>query len=221
MNLKGILSISGKPGLYRMISNKPSGLIVEPLGGGARLFAASRQHQFTPVESIAIFTDDGDSVPIREVLGRMHEQIGDNALPDAKASSETFREYLLDVLPNHDRERVYVSDIKKLVRWYEQLDAAGAITAPDPEDESSSEDSGDAAVAKTGGEASADADGPTSDPEDKPAGDRKSAADKKPATDKKSGSKKSGGARPAAGAPGKATSPSRAGASKAGGKRKV
>lgn len=134
MELKGILSVSGKPGLYRMINNKPSGLIIEPLGGGSREFAAARHHQFTPLESIAIFTDDGDSVPIKEVLERMQAQIEDTPLPDTKASKEEFREFLLDILPNHDQERVYTSDIKKLVKWYAQLSESGALTQADSEE---------------------------------------------------------------------------------------
>ena len=128
MNLTGLLSITGKPGLYRMTGNRKGGLLVEPLGGGRREFVTQRGHQFTPLESIAIYTDDGESVPLGDVLARMREQVDDNPPPDPKeASAEDLREYLLDVLPNHDRERVYTSDIKKLVKWYGLLDEAGAL----------------------------------------------------------------------------------------------
>ncbi len=132
MNLQKLLSVSGKPGLYRMIANKPSGLIVEGLADGKREFISSRQHQFTPLESIAIFTDDGDSVPIRTVIEKMYEQRDDTPLPDPKADKVVYREYLLDILPNHDQERVYVSDIQKLTKWYRLLDETGALTAEDP-----------------------------------------------------------------------------------------
>lgn len=127
MKLTGLLSVSGKPGLYRMVGNRNNGLVIEPIGGGQREFASSRQHNFTPVESIAIFTDDGDSVPIRDVLERMIEQRGDNPPPSPKAPKDELREYLLDVLPNHDRERVYHNDIKKLIKWFGLLDASGAL----------------------------------------------------------------------------------------------
>ena len=210
MNLSKLLSVSGKPGLYRMINNKPSGLIIEPLGGGVREFAASRQHTFTPVESIAIFTDDGDSVPIRSVFEKMVEQLEDTPLPDAKASSETFREYLLDVLPNHDRERVYVSDIKKLVRWFEQLQSSGALTEEDPNAEAPADESAEPSEASEGTEASSD--------EVAPAAKKKAASDKKP-TDKKPAAKKSG-ERPGGGGA-LAGNQNKGGASKAGGKRKM
>lgn len=136
MNLTGLLSVTGKPGLYRMIGNRKGGLVVEPVGGGRREFVPQRGHQFTPLESIAIFTDDGESVPIKDVLARMIEQAGDNPPPDSKvASKEDLREYLLDVLPHHDQERVYASDIKKLVKWYGLLDAAGVLAEEEPEPE--------------------------------------------------------------------------------------
>ena len=130
MNLTGLLSITGKPGLYRMGGSRKGGLLVEPLGGGRREFVTQRNHQFTPLESIAIYTDDGESVPLAEVLERMREQADDNPVPDAKEASATqLREYLLDVLPTHDQSRVYTSDIKKLVKWYALLDEAGVLDA--------------------------------------------------------------------------------------------
>ena len=127
MNLLGLLSVSGKPGLYRMVGNRPSGLVIEPLGGGKREFATSRQHQFTPLESIAIFTDDGESLPLKDVLKRMQEQQEDNPVPSHKESQATLKEYMLDILPNYDQDRVYPSDMKKLVRWFKLLEESGAL----------------------------------------------------------------------------------------------
>ena len=184
MNLQQLLSVSGKPGLYRMITNKKSGLIIESLVDGKREFASSRQHQFTPLESIAIFTDDGDSVPVREVLEKMMEQIEDNPLPDAKAESGAFREYLLDVLPNHDQERVYVSDIKKLTKWYAILDASGALTAEEP----AAEDADETAVDN---EESEELDGATKSPAPAPK-PKKAQAIKPPAKPGMTGNTKPG-----------------------------
>ena len=133
MNLQNLLSVSGKPGLYRMIANKKSGLVVEGLLTRKREFASSRQHRFTPLESIAIYTDDGDSVPVREVLAKMVEQYEDNPPPEGQASAEAYREYLRDVLPNHDEERVYTSDIKKLCKWFAILKESGKLDEEEPE----------------------------------------------------------------------------------------
>ena len=133
MNLENLMSVSGKPGLYRMINNKRSGLVVEHLLTKKREFASSRQHQFTPLASIAIFTDDGDSVPLSDALEKMLEQYEDNPPPEGKASAEDYREYMRDVMPNHDEERVYTSDIKKLCKWFGILKESGALEAEGPE----------------------------------------------------------------------------------------
>jgi len=132
MNLVGLLSVSGKPGLYRMVANRSGGLVVEPISGGKREFLSSRQHQFTPLESIAIFTDDGDSVSLKDVLERMIEQREDNPVPESKASKDVLREYLLDVLPTHDQDRVYIGDIKKLVKWFVLLEESGKLEEEPP-----------------------------------------------------------------------------------------
>ena len=127
MKLLGLMSVSGKPGLYRMVGNRPSGLVIEPIAGGNREFVSARQHQFTPLESIAIFTDDGDSVPLKDVLARMVEQREDNPVPGHKSSNAVLKEYMLDILPNYDQDRVYPGDMKKLVKWFALLDSNGAL----------------------------------------------------------------------------------------------
>ena len=139
MNLKGILSISGKGGLYLLVSSRKSGVLAQPLSGGRTELVPSRKHQFTPLESISIYTDDGEATALTDVLTKMREQIEDNPPPDPKASSATLREYMLDVLPQHDQERVYTSDIRKLVKWYGLLDEAGKLDEA-PEDDASEQE---------------------------------------------------------------------------------
>lgn len=182
MNLLGLLSVSGKPGLYKMIGNRPSGLVIEPLAGGPKEFASSRQHQFTPLESIAIFTDDGESVPLKDVLKKIMEQIDDNPLPDPKSSNEQLREFMLDVLPTHDQNRVYPSDIKKLVKWYTLLEKSGKLAEEEPandaEPESSEETSAVEEKAPKAKKAKAD------DAEDAPKEKKAKTATKKPAAKK-------------------------------------
>ena len=152
MNLDNLLSVSGKPGLYRMVTNKPSGLVIEGLTTKKREFASTRQHNFTPLASIAIFTDDGDSVPLRDVLEKMVEQYEDNKPPEGKASAEEYREYLRDVLPNHDEERVYTSDIKKLVKWFGLLKESGKLDEEPEAEETASEEASDTEQTAKAGE---------------------------------------------------------------------
>ena len=123
--LKTILSISGKPGLYKLVSQAKNMLIVESLQTGKRLPAYAHE-KIISLGDIAIFTDE-DDVPLGEVLEsiKKKENGGKVSLDIKKADSETLRAYLADVLPNFDRERVYVTDIKKLISWYNLLVETG------------------------------------------------------------------------------------------------
>lgn len=133
MNLEELIAVSGLPGLYRMAANRSNGLIVEELETGKRRFAPSRRHQFTPLASIAIYTDDGDSVALAKVFGNMRDQLADNPLPEATAASDALYEYFADVLPNYDRDRVYPGDVKKIIKWFTALQAANLLTDEEEE----------------------------------------------------------------------------------------
>lgn len=133
MNLENLVAISGLSSLYRMAANRNNGLIVEDIVSGKRRFASSRKHQFTPLESIAIYTDDGDSVELKKVFQSMHQQSADNPLPEAGATADVLSEYFADVLPHYDRDRVFTKDIKKVVKWYRALEAGGVMHAEEEE----------------------------------------------------------------------------------------
>ena len=140
MNLKDFVAVSGLPGIYRMAANRSNGLIVADLDTGKRRFASSRKHQFTPLESIAIFTDDDDSVELAKVFKSMEEQAADNPIPNNSAKAQELREYFLDILPNHDRDRVHISDIKKVVKWYSFLLERDLLNLPEEEEKSGDEE---------------------------------------------------------------------------------
>lgn len=134
MDLNKLVAVSGMPGLYRMISNKSNGLIVEHLETGKRTFASARKHQFTPLESISIFTTDNDSVTFKEVLQRIKALEAKTPVPSPDESASVLREWFAQVLPNHDRSRVYNSDIKKIIKWYQLLDAQGFLQLAEEEE---------------------------------------------------------------------------------------
>ena len=123
--LKTILSISGKPGLFKLISQAKNMLIVESLQTGKRQPAYAHE-KIISLGDIAIFTDEED-VPLSEVLNAIKEkENGAKVTLDIKKSdNETLRAYLAEVLPNFDRERVYPTDIKKLISWYNLLVETG------------------------------------------------------------------------------------------------
>ena len=127
--LKTILSISGKPGLFKLISQAKNMLIVESLQTGKRQPAYAHE-KIISLGDIAIFTDEED-VPLSEVLNAIKEkENGAKVTLDITklgntSDNETLRAYLAEVLPNFDRERVYSTDIKKLISWYNLLVETG------------------------------------------------------------------------------------------------
>jgi hypothetical protein len=118
--LKEILAISGQGGLFKSISQTKNAIIVESLIDGKRMpaYASSR---ISALEDISIFTDEGD-VKLVEVFKRIHEKESGVKTLDAKnVTSDQLKRYFAEVLPEYDRERVYVSDIKKVIAWYNLL----------------------------------------------------------------------------------------------------
>lgn len=121
MNLENYIAVTGLSGLYKLAGNRKNGLIVEDLDSGKRKFCPSRRYQFTPLESIAIYTDDGESIELKNVFRNMKDQLEDNPPLATTAKPEELREYFFDVLPTHDEDRVYTSDIKKVIKWFNFL----------------------------------------------------------------------------------------------------
>lgn len=126
MDFKDLLSISGLPGIYKMIANRSNGLMVVPVEGGKRKFVSSRKHQFTPLESISIYTTT-DSTPLDDIFKSMQDKLVSLPPPDAKASSTEAETYFKEILPDYDPYRVHTKDIKKVIKWFKALNDAGLI----------------------------------------------------------------------------------------------
>ena len=138
--LKKILSVSGKPGLYKLVSQGKSMLIVEALIDGRRLPVYARE-KIISLGDIAIYTD-GDEVPLYEVLNSVkakEEGKAVSSIDAVRATPDELRAYMAEVLPNFDRDRVYPTDIKRLLSWYNLLISAG-ITDFDPQESAEEED---------------------------------------------------------------------------------
>lgn len=132
--LKGILSISGRPGLFRLVNPGKNMLIVESLATGKRTPAYSHDKVIS-LGDISIYTVEED-VPLADVLKAIKVKMEGKPV-DVKAlgKDENIRAFFAEVLPEFDDERVYTNDIKKLLSWYNQLLAAGIDTFKAPEDE--------------------------------------------------------------------------------------
>ncbi|MGN0281182.1 MAG: DUF5606 domain-containing protein [Prevotella sp.] len=126
--LQTILAISGKPGLYKLVSRAKNSLIVEVLDETHRRMPAFAADRITSLADIAMYTT-GDDVPLNKVLESMKtvEDGKVSSLNLKKASGEELREYFAKILPDFDRERVHNSDIKKLIQWYNILITNGVV----------------------------------------------------------------------------------------------
>lgn len=134
--METILSISGKPGLYKLVSRGKMNLIVETIDATHHRLPVFASDRVTSLGDIAMYTD-ADDIPLWKVLANVGEKEGSKkaALDYKKCSSKELRDYFAEVLPNYDRDRVHDSDIKKLLQWYNILVKNGyadfkAVLAP-------------------------------------------------------------------------------------------
>ena len=136
-----ILAISGKSGLYKLVSRGKNNLIVEALDATHRRMPAFATDRITSLNDIAMFTDD-EEVPLTDVLESMKTlEDGKKAAVDPKkASTKELQDYFTKVLPTWDRDRVHASDIKKLITWYNLLIEAGITDFKDAEEEEKAEE---------------------------------------------------------------------------------
>ena len=131
--LKGILAISGHPGLYKMISNAKNALIVESLVNKKRMQAYATS-KISALEDIAIFTDKGD-VPLSDVFKNIKEKEEGGKAISHKSSGNELKDYMAEILPNYDEDRVYVSDMKKIFQWYNLLQENNMLDDLDQKEE--------------------------------------------------------------------------------------
>ena len=138
--LKDILSVSGKPGLFKLISRKDNMTIIESLLDQKRIPVYIRD-KVVSLGEIFIYTTEGE-VSLSEIFSSIKEkEEGKNVSIDlSKAESDELRAYLAEILPNFDRERVYPSDIKKLLKWYDLLITNGITDFSKKEEDSNVEE---------------------------------------------------------------------------------
>ncbi|MCF6367162.1 MAG: DUF5606 domain-containing protein [Bacteroidales bacterium] len=119
MDLSKILSISGKPGLYKHIAQSKTGIVVESVSDGKR-GSAFASDQISSLSDISIFTTDED-IKLEDVLKKIYDKEEGKKAISPKSSSAEIKTYFEEVLPEYDKDRVYVSDIKKVLKWYNLL----------------------------------------------------------------------------------------------------
>jgi hypothetical protein len=119
MDLSKILAISGKPGLFKVVSQLKNAVLVESLVDQKR-FPAFAHDKISSMEEIAVFTTEEDK-PLKDVLKMIHDKQDGKPAIDAKSGDRELKEFFALVVPDYDRERVYISDIRKIISWYNLL----------------------------------------------------------------------------------------------------
>lgn len=127
--LKGILSISGYPGLFKMVTEAKNSIIVESLVTGKRMPAYSTS-KISALSDISVFTESGE-IQLKEVLKRIQESGKEIS---SKASNNEIKAFFDEVVPEYDKDRVYVSDMKKIIQWFQLLKEKDLLNEPDEEE---------------------------------------------------------------------------------------
>jgi hypothetical protein len=120
MSLEKIMSVSGLPGLFRLVAQNKSGFVVESIAGQKRTVVNARQ-RVSMLKDITVYTRTGDK-PLREILLALREKHGAQLPVNPKSDPAELKKFFESVVPDYDPERVYLSDIKKIVGWYALLD---------------------------------------------------------------------------------------------------
>ena len=131
-----LVAVSGKPGLFHLVANRDNGLLLQEVQTTRTQFYSIRQHQFTPLASIGIYTDD-DSIELKEVFKRMRDS-SESAPFDDINSVASVTTYFEKILPEYDRDKVKVNDMRKVIKWFGYLKSKDMLslievenTAPD------------------------------------------------------------------------------------------
>lgn len=122
MTLSEIATVSGKGGLFKVVAPTKSGVILESLDDSKTKLVATTNHRLSLLHEISIYTTTKEgTVPLEAILKKINSDFGDDPGVDSNAEATELKAFMKAILPEYDEDRVYVSDIKKLVRWYSTL----------------------------------------------------------------------------------------------------
>lgn len=144
IKVKDLMAIAGKGGLFRYLAQARNGVVVESLLDGKRTVAPPTA-RVSALEDISIFAENED-IPLADVLFKIHEKEEGKITLDPKSSNEELKKYFAEILPEYDEDRVYISDIKKVLAWYNILHDLKMLEIIDKEEEKSEEEAADKEV---------------------------------------------------------------------------
>jgi hypothetical protein len=147
MDLTKIVSISGKSGLFKVVSQSKNAVIVESLTDQKR-FPAFGHEKMSSLEEISVFTTDEDR-PLKEVFKAFYEKLEGKAAVDPKSETPALLKFFGEMVPDFDSDRVYISDIRKMISWYNMLLAQDLLDFSQPAEEPAVEGEAKAAEAES------------------------------------------------------------------------
>lgn len=143
MKIADIATVTGKGGLYKVVAPTKSGVILESLDDAKTKMIATTSHRLSLLNEISIYTTTKEgNVPLQDVLKKIQKDFGDDPGVDNNSDSDELKAFMKSVLPEYDEDRVYTSDIKKLVRWYALIrkHAPEVLSEPAPEQKAEEKD---------------------------------------------------------------------------------
>ena len=137
-DLSKILLVSGQHGLFQYLAQARTGAIVEALSDKKRTVVDAK-NRITTLEDISIYTSEGET-KLREVLLKMKEILGEDAAPSPKADPQQLKDLFKKALPDYDEDRFYVSHMKKVVEWYNEIKEYATFDFVNPDEEAEAEE---------------------------------------------------------------------------------
>ena len=131
MNLRGLVAVTGKPGLFKLIGQNKNGFVIESLDKQpVRHIVNISTTKMATLEDITIFAEE-DEIKLLDIFNRLKEN--DITIPEVKSDGNALRTFFREVAPDHDESRVYSSDIKKIITWYSIIRELPLFDEPEPE----------------------------------------------------------------------------------------
>ena len=126
VNLEKYLVVAGIPGVHKLVASRANGVVIEDRKEKRTRFVPARQQQITPIATVGIFTETEEgTIALTEVFQKMLDQFDDNPPVGLDSASPAFRAYFSQILPEHDRDRVHINDIKKCIKWFNFMKESG------------------------------------------------------------------------------------------------
>ena len=140
MEFKEIIALSGMPGLFQLVSTKSDGIIVKSLEDDKSQFVSSRLHGVSSLDTISVFLKNEETTELKKVLQQMQQKESEIPMPEANSDEKKLKEYFSKILPDYDEDKVHLSDMKKMVRWYHLLKRHSLIPADEEKSTSATEE---------------------------------------------------------------------------------